>query len=255
MTDLGEFGDLGEWFNLKIEYYLGDHDSFRAKIYLNGKLIAVSDNYYDRNGLKLEGGMGKPREKYYSTRLSVFSYVEAKVLIDNAASYHTNTHYEIPKDPSSLRCNVDYTDYGEKKYTFEGDDPGDIQTSGNASASGGVLNMLGTSEIVIPVNIRETKASCVSFSLDIIPSRIASNATLTLRFTENTNTSAALSGITFAVRKDNQKTFIDLYMKSGMFITEIVKRLYRSGTMKRRFADRKERLRHIFEKQVYGLIA
>ena len=49
------------------------------------------------------------------------------------------------------------------------------------------------------------------------------------------------------------KTFVDLYMKSGMFITEIVKRLYRSAAMKRRFADRKERLRHIFEKQVYGL--
>lgn len=211
ITDLGEFDDLGEWFNIKIEYYLGDHDSFRAKIYLNGNLIAVSDNYYDRNGLKLEGGIGTPRQKYYSTRLSVFSYVEAEVLIDNAVSYHTNTTYEIPENPSSLRCNVDYTDYGEKKYTFEGDDPGDIQTSGNASASGGVLNMLGTSEIVIPVNIRETKASCVSFYTDIIPSRIASNAALTLRFTENTNTSAALSGITFAVRKVNQKTLIDLY--------------------------------------------
>lgn len=49
------------------------------------------------------------------------------------------------------------------------------------------------------------------------------------------------------------KTFIDLYMKSGMYITEIVKRLYQSEKMKELFPDNNQRLRHIFEKQVYGL--
>ena len=49
------------------------------------------------------------------------------------------------------------------------------------------------------------------------------------------------------------KTFIDLYMKSGLYITEIVKRLYQSDELKRLFPDKKERLKHIFEKQVYGL--
>ena len=49
------------------------------------------------------------------------------------------------------------------------------------------------------------------------------------------------------------KTFIDLYMKSGLYIAEIVKRLYQSEKMKRRFPNNKERLKHIFEKQVYGL--
>jgi len=49
------------------------------------------------------------------------------------------------------------------------------------------------------------------------------------------------------------KTFIDLYMKSGLYITEIVKRLYQSKTLKKQFPEKKERLRHIFEKQVYGL--
>lgn len=49
------------------------------------------------------------------------------------------------------------------------------------------------------------------------------------------------------------KTFIDLYMKSGLYITEIVKRLYQSDEMKRLFPDKEARLKHIFEKQVYGL--
>lgn len=48
-------------------------------------------------------------------------------------------------------------------------------------------------------------------------------------------------------------TFIDLYMKSGLYPAEIVKRLYRSPVLKEKFPDGKERLKHIFEKQVYGL--
>ena len=49
------------------------------------------------------------------------------------------------------------------------------------------------------------------------------------------------------------KTFADLYMKSGLYITEIVTRLYQSEGMKRAFPDRNDRLRHIFAQQVYGL--
>lgn len=51
----------------------------------------------------------------------------------------------------------------------------------------------------------------------------------------------------------DSKTFADLYMKSGMYITEIVKRLYNSKKMEEKYPDSEERLRHIFEKQVYGL--
>ncbi len=52
---------------------------------------------------------------------------------------------------------------------------------------------------------------------------------------------------------DPEKTFIDPYMKSGLFVAEIVKRLYRSPALKKIFPDTAERLRHIFAKQVYGL--
>ncbi len=52
---------------------------------------------------------------------------------------------------------------------------------------------------------------------------------------------------------DADKTFIDLYMKSGLYITEIVKRLANSEGLKKQFPDVKDRIRHIFENQVYGL--
>lgn len=52
---------------------------------------------------------------------------------------------------------------------------------------------------------------------------------------------------------DPSHTFADLYMKSGLYITEIIKRLYRSEAMKAAFPDDRERLDHILENQVFGI--
>lgn len=52
---------------------------------------------------------------------------------------------------------------------------------------------------------------------------------------------------------DPDKTFADLYMKSGLYITEIVKRLFNSDKLKELYPDEKSRLQHIFRKQVFGL--
>lgn len=52
---------------------------------------------------------------------------------------------------------------------------------------------------------------------------------------------------------DPNKTFIDLYMKSGLYPAEIVKRLFQSKKMKKLYPNDIERLQHIFSKQVYGL--
>lgn len=50
-----------------------------------------------------------------------------------------------------------------------------------------------------------------------------------------------------------EHTFADLYMKSGMYIAEIVKRLFRSKKMKNLYPDDKKRIKHILQKQVYGM--
>lgn len=52
---------------------------------------------------------------------------------------------------------------------------------------------------------------------------------------------------------DPNATFADLYMKSGLYITEIVKRLFRSETMKALYPDDGARIRHILRHQVYGM--
>lgn len=45
-------------------------------------------------------------------------------------------------------------------------------------------------------------------------------------------------------------TFVDLYVKSGLYLTEIAKRLYRG--LKLQIPDENARLKHIFERQLYG---
>ena len=52
---------------------------------------------------------------------------------------------------------------------------------------------------------------------------------------------------------DPNATFADLYMKSGLYITEIVKRLYANPVMKQFYPDDRERILHIINHQVYGL--
>ncbi|MDO4671212.1 MAG: DEAD/DEAH box helicase family protein [Aerococcus sp.] len=49
---------------------------------------------------------------------------------------------------------------------------------------------------------------------------------------------------------DPNKTFVDLYMKSGLYITEVVKRLYVG--LADQIPDDDARLKHILENQVYG---
>ena len=51
---------------------------------------------------------------------------------------------------------------------------------------------------------------------------------------------------------DSTKTYIDLYMKSGLYIAELVKRLYNNESMRKKFPDDAARLKHILENQVYG---
>ncbi|NLD45669.1 MAG: restriction endonuclease, partial [Clostridiaceae bacterium] len=53
--------------------------------------------------------------------------------------------------------------------------------------------------------------------------------------------------------EDPDRTFIDLFMKSGLYITELVKRLFNNPVMKGKIPDNEKRLKHILENQLYGL--
>ena len=52
---------------------------------------------------------------------------------------------------------------------------------------------------------------------------------------------------------DPEHTFADLYMKSGLYITEVIKRLFNSEKMHDLFPNDRARLDHILERQVFGI--
>ena len=52
---------------------------------------------------------------------------------------------------------------------------------------------------------------------------------------------------------DPNHTFADLYMKSGLYITEVIKRLFNSEKMCELFPDDRTRLNHVLEEQVFGI--
>ena len=52
---------------------------------------------------------------------------------------------------------------------------------------------------------------------------------------------------------DPKHTFADLYMKSGLYVTEIVKRLFNSKGLRSAFPNDRDRIRHILRNQVYGM--
>ena len=52
---------------------------------------------------------------------------------------------------------------------------------------------------------------------------------------------------------DPNHTFADLYMKSGLYITEVIKRLFNSEKMRELFPNDRTRLNHILEEQVFGI--
>ncbi len=46
VTDLRHTAKIGEWFTLRVEYYFGDADTLRIKVYLNDVCNVVSTNYF-----------------------------------------------------------------------------------------------------------------------------------------------------------------------------------------------------------------
>lgn len=99
--------NYGEWFNLRVEYYVGDHDTVRIKVYYNDKLMAVTDNYYDKAGGKLTEP-GTPAVGYSIVTIQTLSSASATMMIDNMEVYADSEPYKAITDPAlSPAINVD----------------------------------------------------------------------------------------------------------------------------------------------------
>ena len=97
--------ELGEWFNLRVEYYVGTAETVRIKIYYNGELAAVTDNYFDKSGAKLTG-TSDPSTVYENAQIFVVKAGVCTLLVDNVRAYKTDDKYVAEPD-KKLVINVD----------------------------------------------------------------------------------------------------------------------------------------------------
>lgn len=94
VNKLGISVNEGEWFKLRVEYYVGDHDSVRIKIYFNDKLAVVTDNYYDYKGIKITEGVGVPNARLKNTRFYMLIDCQVTLLCDNLHCYNNRDEYK-----------------------------------------------------------------------------------------------------------------------------------------------------------------
>lgn len=132
---LGEVANDDEWFNVRVEYYPGDDDTVRIKLFVNGKLLSISDNYYDGAGNKLLGS-GTPGTKYTEAKFIMFSSQRVKVYVDNVTVEQMNTEYKPPKAIEELPL-LRSTDGLDGEPVINGFEDGEIPE--NMTASGATV--------------------------------------------------------------------------------------------------------------------
>ena len=184
---VGTVAKLGEWFNLKMEYYIGSHDEVRCLVYVNGELVLISTNYYGRSLVN----ESQPETYCESARISIISGSEVDLYVDNVVMNKTGDSYVKPtKFPENMVVNVDAPEREEKRYGFADGIPEDITV---AEGSGGVkvtedenkaLNISGVgSSLTIPVNIRKPLSNCGIFEADFtVDKSTAENSTYEITY-------------------------------------------------------------------------
>ena len=115
----------GEWFNLRIEGYQLDDGSLRFKLYLGGKLIGVSDNYYNSHE------NAKPAFGFVGIQVYAMMRTDATLLIDNV---HTASYNDVEFVDESASTE------GEREilYSFDSGSPDYIAKPANANSQHGV---------------------------------------------------------------------------------------------------------------------
>ena len=213
-NDLGISAAQGEWFSFKIEYYVGTHDTVRIKVYFNGELVSISDNYYDNNGTKLTGE-GTPNKKFTYCQVYTLKAFTPTVYLDDLHAYKTNDIYahETVNNPFGYDCDLIPSDE-EKKYTFD-ELPEELAVTGSVSivkGEGGddLLSLISGAEIKVPMNLRTEDPNCDIISLDILADKAGLGELAKISLLERNSTDQPLTYFILTVTQKDGESYISV---------------------------------------------
>lgn len=214
---------LGEWFRLRIEYYVGDHDSVRIKVYADEdlsdgegmKLYAVSDNYYDGGGVKVYKGEGTPSESFTSTSIFALSGEELDMYIDNLNSYKDNKKYEPAVSTDAPYINVDPPASERVTYGFDGGSlPDGLKSEGTPTLTDGELILDGGDALYSTVNVRGAGAKCAYFEANfVVEESTPVGSYLTVRAIDGNK---AVFDLQLVVESDGQNKYLSAVPKGSV---------------------------------------
>ncbi len=211
--------NIGEWFNLRIEYYQGSAESVRIKVFFNGKCIAVTNNFY-YYASKLTDAAIIPESRYTQASLIMLSSYTTDLLLDNVVADQNYKSYFAETDPEIER-NIDHPTTNRITHTFENNTaetlPNGFESlKSNTSVvevgdTGKLLKIgSGGEKLNIPLNHRGalTNSGVLDFSMMIdIDSEIGSIYEMSFNAYK---TGVGIAAVQFIVSNDNLGKYVAL---------------------------------------------
>ncbi len=223
--DIGVRAKVGEWFNLRVEYYVGTASTVRIKIYFNDECVAVTDNYF---GTAKYEGVGIPSSAFNAFAIYGLKDKAAKLLIDNVLVEKSYKIY-APETSDTLNKNIDTPDKPQKLYSFDTENVGAIpdsfKISGNltncviSADSDGNLGLKvanGAGKVILPLDQRGAGVNSAVVSLDLtVGADSAAGATYEFAFNEYMYLERTFAGIRVVVKEENGTRYATLAESSG----------------------------------------
>ncbi len=173
--DLGVRVKVGEWFNLRVEYYPGTAETVRTKIYFNGMCVVASDNFFGAHS-----DTGVPSTDYRSFAVYGLKAKVLDVLIDDVVTEKTYMTY-TQETSVTLNRNADTPDKSQKMHDFEnstvGAAPADFEFTGDSDSAvvrtdsdGNKVLSLNESigEMILPLDQRGSGINSALIEFDLV---------------------------------------------------------------------------------------
>ena len=214
--DLGIRARVGEWFNLRIEHYVGNRDTVRIKVFFNGECIAVTDNFYGNYSATSE-----PKTSYQRLRFRAMAGTDLNMLLDNIVAEQNYKAYFPETDPyGKLVRNIDALDDNKKVYSFESSStaalPQGFISSGTAGAAtvtesngDNCLSLTEGAKIILPIDERGSKSNSAVLEFDATVTEDSPiGSVFTFNFNEYLYNGRNLTGFRLTVIKENGTKYL-----------------------------------------------